>query len=1064
MPDTRKYVDYQGLVSYDSKLKKWTKDLIGKIESGKSDWNENDSKSPSYIENRTHYKEPNYWNFSDLNVNNSQYSLNTEGLNFNPEMFVYEVSIDNGDFIEVVPSYGVLQGWTSLGNSEYFPSEPLLLFKKVAEDSGMGDLNFSITSVSDDGRIIFSSDNNESHTIEIKSKDKKIPFLENHYVYLSGEVPSPVDLEEGLQYNVFVDGDVLTLTAHKIKLNINTGEAFDGMALGNGALVADGFSIIASLQGQEIESAEYDESIDTDSPVGFIFPKADDSYEFSQGLFFSNTREISEVSIEDSESPVSVEMMNVYDYMGQDTPTEVDITFETEPSTFKSKVLSIHESNVEGSKTINDFLESGDPLIVEFNGETYELPFRDPEMGYLWDSIFYDAKVMNGTKDWGFFSLLGNNSTPFLIAGPLGNPDNKVYEIIFKEEYSNQDVSFQLKYESGSIIHQLDKEYVPNPTWEEVENKPDWVTKRDVLSLFWGDSSNLFQISDGTLMWADDVDVESIDYPVMFPSVLNGEKVYYLETSLNGSSATGVYFDEGLDSTQDVAKGVDSIEEAYIYTERIGSKAFENCTGLKTVEIGDSVTNIDSRAFSGCTSLEKANLPSNLTYINSYIFEGCENLKSLTIPKSVTNANSGAFGGCSNCKFTIEYGMTEIPSSLFNGAEAKSISIPSTVTSIGTSAFSGLTIEQDIRLPEGLTYMGNYCFFGSNISEIEIPEGVTFIPQNGFQRCSDLEYCSILGNATGIGKQAFADCSKLEEIQLPDSVSFIGESAFSGCSALQSVNIPSSLSSLPNYVFQNCSSLTSIDLPSSLTSLGTSAFENCSSLTTIDASNVGVFGMYAFKGCTSLTSVQLPGQIINDNFKTGLFQECSSLTDITLPSNLTSLPSYLLYGCTSLASISIPSSVTRINPGVFERCSSLTGVVLPQSLTYIGTGAFRGCSSLTSLDIPSTVTTIGDFAFTSSGITSLTIPDSIQYPINCVRSCTSLKNLTLGNNVKGTSYISSLTSLETLTINTVTPPRLATADPLAASLVAIYVPASAVDTYKASSEWSPYASIIQAIQ
>ena len=58
--------------------------------------------------------------------------------------------------------------------------------------------------------------------------------------------------------------------------------------------------------------------------------------------------------------------------------------------------------------------------------------------------------------------------------------------------------------------------------------------------------------------------------------------------------------------------------------------------------------------------------------------------------------------------------------------------------------------------------------------------------------------------------------------------------------------------------------------------------------------------------------------------------------------------------------------------------SGLTSVTIPDSVTSIGNSAFYGCSGLTSVTIPDSVTSIGDSAFYGcSGLTSVTIPDSV---------------------------------------------------------------------------------------
>jgi hypothetical protein len=64
----------------------------------------------------------------------------------------------------------------------------------------------------------------------------------------------------------------------------------------------------------------------------------------------------------------------------------------------------------------------------------------------------------------------------------------------------------------------------------------------------------------------------------------------------------------------------------------LNNGAFSGCTGLTSVTIPNSVTEIN-QAFSRCTGLTSITIPNNVTAIGSSTFSGCTGLTSITIPK-----------------------------------------------------------------------------------------------------------------------------------------------------------------------------------------------------------------------------------------------------------------------------------------------------------------------------------------------------------------------------------------------------------------------------------------------
>ena len=86
---------------------------------------------------------------------------------------------------------------------------------------------------------------------------------------------------------------------------------------------------------------------------------------------------------------------------------------------------------------------------------------------------------------------------------------------------------------------------------------------------------------------------------------------------------------------------------------------------------------------------------------------------------------------------------------------------------------------------------------------------------------------------------------------------------------------------------------------------------------------------------------------------------------ISLSNNVKTIPNYAFKGCRGLTSVTIGTSVTSIGDYAFEGCGRLTSVTIPDSVTSIGYGMFINCYSLTSITIPDSVTSIGSYVFAS---------------------------------------------------------------------------------------------------
>ena len=404
-----------------------------------------------------------------------------------------------------------------------------------------------------------------------------------------------------------------------------------------------------------------------------------------------------------------------------------------------------------------------------------------------------------------------------------------------------------------------------------------------------------------------------------------------------------------------IPESIVSDGETYRVTS-IGLSAFEGCTGLISVVIGNSVTSIDSYAFYGCSGLTSIEIPNSVTSIDSYAFGYCSGLTSVEIPNSVTSIDSYAFRDCT--------GLTSI------------------VVKEGNTVYdSRNNCNAVIETATNTLVIG--C------KNTIIPDGVTYIRAGAFSGCSGLTSVEIPNSVTSIGNSAFRDCTGLTSVVIGNSVTYTGAEAFSGCSGLTSVVIGNSVTSIGNSAFRDCTGLTSVVIGNSVTSIGSDAFYNCTGLTSIEIPNsVTSIGSYTFSGCSGLTSIEIPNSVTS--IGSYAFSGCSGLTSIEIPNSVTSIGDYAFSGCDGLTSIEIPNSVTSIGDYAFSGCSGLTSVVIGNSVTSIGDYAFSGCSGLTSVVIGNSVTSIGSYAFSGcSGLKTI-----INY-----------SNLTLTKGSSGNGYI-----------------------------------------------------------
>ena len=164
---------------------------------------------------------------------------------------------------------------------------------------------------------------------------------------------------------------------------------------------------------------------------------------------------------------------------------------------------------------------------------------------------------------------------------------------------------------------------------------------------------------------------------------------------------------------------------------------------------------------------------------------------------------------------------------------------------------------------------------------------------------------------------------------------------------------------------------------------------------------------------------------------------------MTLGNSVTTIGNNAFINCTGLTSVTIPNSVTELGAGAFAECSNLRSATLPNAIVLIPTSCFDGCTRLESVNIPDSVTSIWGLAFAG---------------------CRNLPNITIPKSVRAidSKAFQDCYSLMSVTCLATTPPWLGNEDCFDDDCyknAGVFVPAQAVETYRAARFWDKFIGI-----
>ena len=177
----------------------------------------------------------------------------------------------------------------------------------------------------------------------------------------------------------------------------------------------------------------------------------------------------------------------------------------------------------------------------------------------------------------------------------------------------------------------------------------------------------------------------------------------------------------------------------------LGVFTFRGCTSIETVNYGVNATVTGTYTFSsfgqGASALKTVVLGNKTTYIEPFTFYGNKSIKSIEL-SSVTEIGEGAFAYCSALE-TVN-GLEDVTiiglGAFIDCTSLKSLNLESAIT-IGSNAFANNELVKTytaVTLGDNLVSIGDYAFFGGNMSAIKIPAKVEKIGAAAVSSASNL--------------------------------------------------------------------------------------------------------------------------------------------------------------------------------------------------------------------------------------------------------------------------------------------------------------------------------------
>ncbi len=283
--------------------------------------------------------------------------------------------------------------------------------------------------------------------------------------------------------------------------------------------------------------------------------------------------------------------------------------------------------------------------------------------------------------------------------------------------------------------------------------------------------------------------------------------------------------------------------ERYSGVTNVGARAFKDCRYLTCMFLNDDITTISDSAFYKGEYLSAINMPRRLELIDKYAFYGCDTLTFVRARNCsrLKRIEDHAFYSCTMlAELRLPEGLTYIGPWAFAwdrilGQEDTTLGLPSSLQTISTGAFAFVNHHKNLNIPANVTSIGDFAFmcdyYMNNLTFSPGDKKLT-IGKAAFFGDNHMKSVDLSNRVAQIDRCAFAGCEMLEEAYFGDKIDTIEGRAFTSLDNAMKIAVENVLNGIlrPDDTEQNADQAgdisTALNMIAKVTKLKRAVFKN----------------------------------------------------------------------------------------------------------------------------------------------------------------------------------------------------------------------------------------------